>query len=91
MSIARGYELAVKAMITLTLPVAILFFVFADELIEFLYGPEFEGAVSQLRWLAIMTVLYGLNAVATTVLDRPRSSPGASRSPRPRSWSSPLR
>lgn len=76
-SIARGYELAVKTMITLTLPMAVLFFVFADEVIDLLYGAQYEGAVSELRILAVMTVLYGLNAVATTVLigrDRPRGS-----------------
>jgi O-antigen/teichoic acid export membrane protein len=73
-SIARGYEMALKAMVALMLPVAAVFVIFAEPLIDLLYGAEFDGAVSQLQILGIMTVLYGLNAVTTVLLiarDRP--------------------
>jgi O-antigen/teichoic acid export membrane protein len=74
-SMARGLEMVMKTMITLTLPVALVFIVFAEPLIDFLYGADFGGAVSQLQLLAVMTVLYAVSAVATTVLigrDRPQ-------------------
>jgi O-antigen/teichoic acid export membrane protein len=73
-SMARGYEMMTKTMVTLLLPVALVFIVFAEPAIEFLYGAQFEGAVTPLRLLAVMTVLFGLNSMAITISisrDRP--------------------
>jgi O-antigen/teichoic acid export membrane protein len=74
-TIARGLEIVTKTMVALTLPVALVFVVYADALIDALYGSGFGGGVSQLQLLAGMTVLYALISVATTVLigrDRPQ-------------------
>lgn len=75
-TMARGLEMVTKTMVTLTLPVALVFIVYADELIDLLFGSGFGGAVSQLQILAVMTVLYAVSSVATTVLigrDRPQA------------------
>jgi O-antigen/teichoic acid export membrane protein len=74
-SMARGYEMVTKTMVTLLLPVALLFIVFAEPVIDLIYGAEFDGAVTPLQLLAVMTVLFGLNSVATTISisrDRPK-------------------
>lgn len=74
-SMARGYEMVTKTMVTLLLPFALICIVFAEPLIDVLYGNAYDGAVTPLRLLAVMTVLYGLNALAITVLngrDRPQ-------------------
>jgi O-antigen/teichoic acid export membrane protein len=74
-SLARGYEMVMKTMVTLLLPVALVFMVFAEQAIELLYGAQFDGAVTPLRLLAVMTVLFGLNSMATTISisrDRPQ-------------------
>ena len=73
-SMARGYEMVTKTMVTLLFPVALVFIVYAEPVIELLYGHQFDGAVTPLRLLAVMTVLFGLNTMATTIAisrDRP--------------------
>ena len=72
--LARGYELGNKALAAVLLPVGIAFAVLAEPLIDLFYGDAFAAAVGALRWLGIMTVFYGLNLLAATVLvarDRP--------------------
>jgi O-antigen/teichoic acid export membrane protein len=74
-SLARGYEMVTKTMVTLLLPVALLFIIYAEPLIELLYGDQYDGAVTPLRLLGVMTVLFGLNSMATTISigrDRPQ-------------------
>ncbi len=74
-SLARGYEIAMKTMIGLLLPPALVCVAFAEPLIDVLYGSDYANAVTPLQLLAVMTVLYGLNALAMTVLngrDRPQ-------------------
>jgi O-antigen/teichoic acid export membrane protein len=73
-SMARGYEMVTKTMVTLLLPIALVFALFAEPLVELLYGSAYDGAVTPLRLLAAMTVLYGINSLVTAVLigrDRP--------------------
>lgn len=72
--VARAYELGVKVMAALLLPVGVVFATLAGPLIELIYGPRYAEAVAPLRYLGIMTVLYGINALAVAVLigrDRP--------------------
>jgi O-antigen/teichoic acid export membrane protein len=72
--IVRGFEMAVKTIVALMLPIALGLALFAQPVIEVLYGPEYGGAVAPLRILAAMSVLWGVNATIVTVLvsrDRP--------------------
>jgi len=73
--VARGYELGVKAVTTVLMPIGLGFVLLASPLIDLLYGAEYEDAVTPLRLLGVMTVLYGANSLASTVLisrDRPQ-------------------
>lgn len=72
--LVAGYELGMKAMAGLLLPVALAFTLFARDLIDLFYGAQYEPAVFSLAVLGAVTVFYGLNAFASTVLvarDRP--------------------
>ena len=73
--LSRAFELALKVVISAMLPLALLFGLYAEPLIEALYGAEYSGAIEPLRILAAMTVLWGVNGAITAVLigrDRPR-------------------
>jgi O-antigen/teichoic acid export membrane protein len=73
-SAARGYEFGMKIMIAILMPIALIFGIYAAQIINLLYGPEYSDAVLSLRLLAAMTVLYGINSLVVTVLitrDRP--------------------
>jgi O-antigen/teichoic acid export membrane protein len=67
-SLSRGYELGLKAMITILLPIGIAYAVFAEPMIELLYGSEYDAAVDPLRLLGAMTVLFGINTFVSIVL-----------------------
>lgn len=72
--IARGFEMAIKTVFALVLPIGLGMSLFAEPLIETLYGSEYGGAVTPLRILGLMTVLWGVNTTIVTVLvsrDRP--------------------
>lgn len=74
-SVARGYELGIKAITSVLMPVGLGFVLLASPLIHLLYGPDYDDAVLPLQLLGVMTVLYGLNSLASTVLitrDRPQ-------------------
>lgn len=74
--VARGYEFGVKAITLVLMPVGLGFVLLAEPLIELLYGSEYAPAVTPLRLLGVMTVLYGANSLAATVLisrDRPQA------------------
>ncbi|HEY7453290.1 MAG TPA: flippase [Thermoleophilaceae bacterium] len=73
--VSRGYELGVKAITTVLMPIGLGFVLLATPLIHLLYGAEYDDAVTPLRLLGVMTVLYGANSMASTVLisrDRPQ-------------------
>lgn len=73
--VARGYELGLKAITSVLTPIGLGFILLASPLIDLLYGPDYSEAVLPLRLLGVMTILYGLNGFASTVLisqDRPR-------------------
>jgi O-antigen/teichoic acid export membrane protein len=72
--LARGYELALKGLSGVLIPIGVAFVVLAEPLIDLLYGDQYEAAVGSLQWLGVTTVFYGFNLLASTVLvgrDRP--------------------
>jgi O-antigen/teichoic acid export membrane protein len=74
-SLSRGYELGLKALVAMLLPIGTFFAVYAEPLISLLYGPGYAGAVMPLRLLAGMTVLFGINTFLA-VLMISRDEPG---------------
>jgi O-antigen/teichoic acid export membrane protein len=71
MTLARGYELGLKALTAMLLPIGTAYLVLAGPLINTLYGPSYADAAAPLRWLGGMTVLYGINSfVAVLVVQR---------------------
>ena len=72
--LAHGYEMALKAVTTMLLPLAIAFGVLAGPIVRLLYGDGYEEAVLPLRLLSAITLLYGVNYLASTFFigrDRP--------------------
>ena len=59
--IARGFEMAIKTVLTLVLPIGLGLALFAEPLIEALYGADYGGAVTPLRLLGAVAVLWGVN------------------------------
>ena len=74
--VARGYEVALKALTALLLPAAVTFAVLADPIVRLLYGDGYAAAVLPLRLLSAMTVLYGINYLTSTFFIG-RNRPGA--------------
>jgi O-antigen/teichoic acid export membrane protein len=60
--------MAIKTVLTLMLPIGLGLALFADPLIEALYGADYAGAVTPLRLLAAMVVLWGVSSTVVTVL-----------------------
>jgi O-antigen/teichoic acid export membrane protein len=74
MPLARGFELAIKTVFALILPVGLGLALFADPVIHTLYGSDYAGAVVPLQLLAAVAVIWGVNATVVVVLisrDRP--------------------
>ena len=74
-TLSRGYELGLKAMITILLPIGVVYAVFAPQLIDLLYGSAYDASVGPLRLLGGMTILFGINTFVSIVLIA-RDSPG---------------
>lgn len=73
-SVARGYEIAAKAITGVLMPIALTFVLLAPELVDLLYGDAYVDAELPLRLLGMLAVLYGVNSLAATLLisrDRP--------------------
>ena len=66
--LARGFEMSLKGIVSFMLPVAFTFALFAEPLIETLYGADYDGAVVPLQILGAMTVVWGINGVVTAVV-----------------------
>jgi O-antigen/teichoic acid export membrane protein len=66
--IGRGFEMAIKTVLALMLPIGLGLALFAQPLIEVLYGSEYDGAVTPLRLLGAMAALWGVNTTIVTVL-----------------------
>lgn len=72
--LSRGFELGIKTSLALILPVGLGLALFADPVIDTLYGSDYSGAVVPLQLLAAVAVLWGVNATVVVVLisrDRP--------------------
>jgi O-antigen/teichoic acid export membrane protein len=67
-SMARGFEMAIKTVVTLMLPVGLGLALFAEPLMDTLYGAEYGGAVTPLRLLGAMAVVWGVNTTIVTIL-----------------------
>jgi O-antigen/teichoic acid export membrane protein/glycosyltransferase involved in cell wall biosynthesis len=74
--VVRGSVLGLKLLTSVLLPIGAAYIVFAPDLIEILYGHDFDEAVLPLRLLGVMTVLYGINWYASSLLIA-RHRPGA--------------
>jgi len=71
---AGGFELATKATAAVLVPVGLVFVLFAEPLIDLLYGDAYGPAVAPLRYLGAMVVFLGINNLAAILLvarDRP--------------------
>jgi O-antigen/teichoic acid export membrane protein len=66
--LAAGFELGTKATAAVLVPVGLTFVLFADPLIELLYGSHYEAAVEPLRYLGAMVVFLGINDLAAMLL-----------------------
>ena len=64
--LVRGYELGLKAMNGALLPIGLVFVLFAEPLIELLYGTAFHDAVLPLQLLGLTSALYGIQNFAST-------------------------
>ena len=82
-TIARGFEMAIKTVLALMLPIGLGMALFAEPLIETLYGAEYGGAMTPLRLLGAMAALWGVNTTVLTVLVS-REPPGHLHVPRAR-------
>jgi O-antigen/teichoic acid export membrane protein len=73
--LVRGYELGLKAMNVVLLPIGLVFVLFAGPLIDLLYGHAFQGSVLPLQLLGLTSALYGIQNFAITTFIA-RDSPG---------------
>lgn len=73
--LARGYELGLKAMNGILLPIGLVFVLFARPLIDVLYGHAFHASVLPLQLLGLTSALYGIQNFASTTFVA-RDSPG---------------
>ena len=84
--IAQGFELGTKATAAVLVPVGLTFMLFAEPLIELLYGSEYEPAVTPLRFLGAMRGVPGHQQPGRQPGDRPRPPAGLRRRRRGRDW-----
>jgi O-antigen/teichoic acid export membrane protein len=66
--LARGYELGLKGMNGVLMPISLVFVLYAKPLIEVLYGPAFAPAVLPLQLLGLTGALYGMQSYASSTL-----------------------
>ena len=69
--LVRGYVLGLKAMNAILLPIGLVFVLFAEPLVDLLYGAAFRDAVLPLQLLGLTSALYGIqNFAGTTFIAR---------------------
>ena len=66
--LARGCEVGFKVLTAVLMPLGVGFAVLAPQLTDLFYGSAYDDAVTPLRLLGLMTVLYGINFFASTIL-----------------------
>ncbi|MFP5362535.1 MAG: flippase [Thermoleophilia bacterium] len=72
--VARGYVLGLKAVTAILMPIGLTFVLLAEPIVGLMYGSQYDGSVLPLRLLGVMTIVYGANSLASTLLisrDRP--------------------
>ena len=62
-----GYELGLKAVLGVLMPIGLVFALLAPEVIRDIYGDDYGGAVLPLRILGLTTICYGINYYTGTV------------------------
>ncbi len=67
-SIAEASTLSLKAILSALLPIGIVFALFAEPIIETVYGSEFEAATTSLRLLGGAAALYGVSYLGGYIL-----------------------
>ncbi|HWI06585.1 MAG TPA: oligosaccharide flippase family protein [Solirubrobacteraceae bacterium] len=67
-AVARGYALGLKAITAILMPIGLTFVLLAEPLVDLMYGPEYAASVLPLRLLGVMTIAYGANSLASTLL-----------------------
>lgn len=78
--LAKGFELGTKATAVVLVPVGLAFVLFAEPIIELLYGSEYAAAVAPLRYLGAMVVFLGINDLAAVLViarERPLAFAGS--------------
>ena len=68
MPLSRGYELGVKVITVVFLPLGLALVFFSGGIIDLLYGDEYRGAELPLSMLGVTTALYGINNFTATML-----------------------
>jgi O-antigen/teichoic acid export membrane protein len=63
-----GFEMGTKATAAVLTPVGLAFVLFAEPIIDLLYGAEYADAIVPLRYLGVMVVLVGINDLAAILL-----------------------
>lgn len=72
--VAMGFELGTKATAIALVPVGLTFILFAEPIIDLLYGSAYDAAISPLRFLGVAVVFLGINNLAASLMiarDRP--------------------
>lgn len=72
--LVRGYEVGLKAIVSILMPVGVALVLLAQPIVDVLYGDKYDASVLPLRILGALTVLYGVNyftGVTLTAHDRP--------------------
>ena len=64
--LVRGYVLGLKAMNGVLLPLGLVFVLFAEPLVDVLYGSAFRDSVLPLQLLGLTSALYGIQNFAST-------------------------
>jgi O-antigen/teichoic acid export membrane protein len=74
--LSRALELGLKVLAALLLPVTVACIVFAEQIVDLLYGAGFRDSVAPLQLLALTCTLYGVQALLSTAFIA-RDSPWA--------------
>lgn len=78
--LATGFELGTKATAAVLVPVGLAFVLFAQPIVDLLYGSQYDAAIAPLRFLGAMVVFLGINDLAAMLViarERPLSFAGA--------------
>jgi O-antigen/teichoic acid export membrane protein len=67
-SVKSVVGVALKAISMLLFPIGLGITLFADPLVDAVFGPDFAGAVGATRWLGVSVALYGIFVVGIYVL-----------------------